>query len=295
MPAGLMTETRSVHFRAVTIVYVDGELVPRAQANVSAFDHGLLTGDGVFETLLVRQGRPFAVRRHLDRLERSASGLELPLPARDELASAVAEIAGSMRHHARARLRITVTGGAGVLGSARAATRPTVIVAATPIEPAPPPHASVLIAPWPRNERSPLAGLKTISYAENVLALAWARERGASEALFGNTVGNLCEGTGSNVFLVLDGTLVTPPLTAGPLAGVTRDLVLELVECVEKDVPLEVLRAGQVEEMFLTATTRGVLPVTALEDQPVGTGDVGPLTAKAAAALAGLMEGDDEP
>lgn len=278
----------------MTIVYVDGELVPRPQAHVSAFDHGLLTGDGVFETLLVREGRPFAAARHLDRLERSASGLGLRLPEREELQRAVDEVAGSVRHHARARLRLTVTGGAGVLASTRADTRPSVIVAATPIEPAAP-HASALVAPWPRNERSPLAGLKTISYAENVLALAWAHERGADEAIFGNTVGNLCEGTGSNVFVVLDGTLLTPPLSAGPLAGVTRDLVLELAECVEKDVPLDALRAGQAEELFLTSTTRGVQPVTGLDGRPVGSGAIGTRTAAAAAALADLMESGDEP
>jgi branched-chain amino acid aminotransferase len=133
--------------------------------------------------------------------------------------------------------------------------------------------------PWPRNERGALAGIKTTSYAENVRALAYAAERGGSEAIFANTRGNLCEGTGSNVFVVLDGELVTPPLSAGCLAGVTRGLLIEWAGAEEEDVPLSAL--AQAGEAFLTGTTRDVQPIRmvdgfALPAQP------GPVTRKAA-------------
>jgi branched-chain amino acid aminotransferase len=278
---------------AVSLVYLDGELVPGDRAHVSVFDRGLLTGDGVFETLLVRRGKPFAVGRHLARLGRSAAGLGLGIPEQAELEQAIAEVAASVADHERARLRVTVTGGNGVLTSGRDGAPPSVIVAASPIAQAPP-AATAAVAPWPRNERGALAGLKTISYAENVVALEWARARGASEALFGNTVGNLCEGTGSNVFVVIDGTLLTPPLSAGALAGVTRQLVLEVVECPERDVPLGLLASAEVEEIFLTSTTRAVQPVVSVDGRQLA-GAGGPVTTAAAEALAALMERTDEP
>ena len=279
------------------VVYLDGQVVPAADARVSVFDHGLMTGDGVFETMLVRAGRPFALGRHLARLERSAHGLGLGLPGRDELERAVSAVAASVRHLERARLRLVVTGGRAPLGSSRGDARPSLFAAAAPLPPAPAPTAAVCVVPWPRNEHSVLAGLKTTSYAENVVALEWAAARGASEAIFGNTAGNLCEGTGTNVFVVVGGTLVTPPLSAGPLAGVTRELVVELVDCVEKDVPLDVLRSEELEEVFLTSTTRGVQPVVTVDRRDVHAAGAGarPRTAEAAAALDRLMASTDEP
>ena len=146
-----------------------------------------------------------------------------------------------------ARLRITVTGGPAPPGSRRAPVPPTVVVVAFELEPTSD-TASVMIVPWTRNEGGALAGLKTISYAENVRALAYVEERGAHEAIFANTQGNLCEATGSNVFLVLDGQCCTPPLSAGCLNGVTRQLLLEIAPAVgvpieERDVPVDALRA----------------------------------------------------
>jgi branched-chain amino acid aminotransferase len=280
----------------VDVVYLDGQVVPASEALVSVFDHGLMTGDGVFETVLVQSGRPFALARHLARLERSATGMGLALPHRDELERAVAAVAASVAELERARLRLMLTGGRAPLGSARGDARPSLFAAAAPLPPPRPGPAAVAIAPWPRNERGALTGLKTTSYGENVVALEWATARGAVEALFGNTAGNLCEGTGSNVFLVVDGTLVTPPLSAGPLAGVTRELVMELVDCVEKDVPLETLRSGAVEEVFLTSTTKGVQPVATVDGRDVlGATGPGPRTAEAAARFDRLMASTNEP
>lgn len=290
---GQATGPMRLHFRAVNEVYVDGELVPEAQARVSVFDHGFVTGDGVFETVLVRDGRAFALRRHLDRLVRSASGLGLVLPPRSQLEDAVAAVTERGPRQGRARLRITVTAGASPLGSGRGEGPPSVVVAMAPLLDALP-AAAVAVVPWPRNENSALAGLKTTSYAENVIALEWAATRAASEAIFGNTANNLCEGTGSNVFVVIGGALITPPLSAGLLAGVTRDLVLELVAAAEKDVPLDTFARADVEEAFLTSTTRGVQPISSIDG--IELGEVpGPLTEAAGVAFEAVMASTDAP
>jgi branched-chain amino acid aminotransferase len=242
-------------------VWINGDLVPEASARVSPFDHGLLTGDGVFETLLARHGTIFGVRRHLDRLARSAGVLGLSVPPPEVLRAALAEVLEG-NALADARLRITVTGGPSPLGSDRGEGPSTVIIAAGALT-VWPPTAAVVVAPWPRNERSALAGVKSTSYAENVVALAWARERDAGEALLANTAGNLCEGTGSNVFVALDGRLVTPPLSSGCLAGVVRGVLVEGGLAEERDVAISAL--ADVEEAFLTSSTREVQPIDRLD------------------------------
>ena len=273
-----------------TIVWVDGALGPASEVRVSPFDHALLTGDGVFETMRVYRGKPFACRRHLERLARSAAGLGLPAPDPERLRDAIASVLDA-NGLVDGRVRLTVTGGVAPLGSGRGEHDSTVIVAATAME-AWPPTADVAVVPWPRNERGALAGLKTVSYAENVVALAWAKERGAAEAIFANLVGNLCEGTGTNVFLVRDGRLVTPPLSAGCLAGVTRDLVLELTGAAELDVPVTAL--AEAEEAFLTSSTREVQPIRAV-DGLVLPAAPGPRTTDAAEAFSELVAKDLDP
>ena len=270
--------------------WVDGQVLPAEEARVSAFDHALLTGDGVFETLRVYRGTPFAARRHLERLRRSADGMGLGCPAPEVLLRAMDDVLVAARLD-EGRLRITLTGGPSPLGSERGEAGPTLIVAGASLPPWPA-STDVVVVPWPRNERGALAGLKTVSYGENVVALAYARERGAGEALFGNLAGNLCEGTGTNVFVALGGRLLTPPLSAGCLAGVTRDLVIELVDVVEQDVALESL--GGVEEAFLTSSTREVQPVRALDGRPLPAVP-GPLTSAAADAFARLLATDLDP
>ena len=256
---------------------------------MSPFDHGLLTGDGVFETLRVYWGVPFAARRHLDRLARSAEGLGLKPPDGQVLRAAMADVIAA-NGLVDGRLRITVTGGVAPLGSDRAGAVPTVIVAGSPMSPWPATTAVVTV-PWPRNERGALVGLKTISYAENVVALAYARERGAGEAIFANLAGNLCEGTGTNVFVV-NGALVTPPLAAGCLPGVTREILLELVDVIERDVPLAGLATA--DEAFLTSSTREVQPIHAVDGKPLPAAP-GPLTRAAAEAFQELVRRELDP
>ncbi|MEW1676244.1 aminodeoxychorismate lyase [Streptomyces noursei] len=257
-------------------IWLDGELQDAGEARVSVFDHGLTVGDGVFETVKAERGRAFALTRHLERLATSARGLGLPAPDLDEVRRGCTAVLDA-NPMALGRLRITYTGGLSPLGSDRGEAGPTLVVAASEAGRRPDTTAAVTV-PWTRNERGALAGLKTTSYGENVVALARARERGASEALFANTVGALCEGTGSNVFVVLDGELHTPPLASGCLAGITRALTVAWAGAKETDLPWDVLESA--EEIFLTSTLRDVQAVTRIDDRQLS--DVpGPVTAEA--------------
>lgn len=244
---------------------MDGALVPAAEARISVFDHGLVVGDGAFETLQVVGGVPFAMTRHIRRLHATLAALAVMAPDADILRAAMSEVVAA-NSVTQGRLRLTVTGGVGPLGSGRPDGRPSVIAAAQAL--GDPPVPSAVTVPWTRNESGALAGLKTTSYAENVRALRYAQERGAGEALFANTRGELCEGTGTNVFVVVDGTVVTPPLSSGCLGGITRELVLELAEVEERPLPLAVLMDA--EEVFLTSSTRDVQAMERVDDRELG-------------------------
>ncbi|MEU6975954.1 MULTISPECIES: aminodeoxychorismate lyase [unclassified Streptomyces] len=257
-------------------LWVNGALHDAETAQVSVLDHGLTVGDGIFETIKAERGETFALTLHLERLTRSARGLGLPDPDLDEVRRACAAVleANPME---LGRLRITYTGGLSPLGSERGDAGASLVVALGGTGRRPD-STAVITVPWTRNERGALTGLKTTSYAENVVALARAREQGASEALFGNTVGQLCEGTGSNVFVVIDGQVHTPPVSSGCLAGITRALAVEWTGAVETDLPLEVLRSA--DEIFLTSTLRDVQAVHRVDDRELA-GAPGPVTAKA--------------
>jgi branched-chain amino acid aminotransferase len=262
------------------------------QAAVSVLDHGVTVGDGVFETVLVRDGAAFALSRHLVRLAGSAAGLGIDAPAAPRLREAVDAVLADATGPAaaRGRLRLTVTSGVGPAASERGSGDPTLIVTLTPAAPWPP-AAAVVTVPWVRNERSAIAGLKTTSYAENAVALARARSRGASEALLANTRGELCEGTGSNVFVVVGGRLLTPPLSSGALAGITRGLVLEGSDgAQEQALAYDVLRSA--DEVFLTSSTREVQPVVTVDERQLA---VGPVTLAVAARFTERAGADPDP
>jgi branched-chain amino acid aminotransferase len=271
------------------VVWVDGGLVRAHDARLSPFDHGLLVGDGVFETLRVYGGAPFAWRRHVERLEHSAQGLGLRVPDRVMLRTA-ADAVLAANALTEARLRITITGGPAPLGSERGDHPPTVIVAASEVREWAATERVVSV-PWPRNERGATAGLKTISYAENVRALAFAHEHGASEALFLNTVGDVCEATGSNIFLVVDGRVCTPPAESGCLLGVTRALVLELCDQLGIAAATDRLRPSAfatADEVFLTSSTREVQAVSHVDEIAVPDAP-GPVTRRLADAFTDLV------
>jgi branched-chain amino acid aminotransferase len=264
-------------------VWVNGARVEPGTPAISAVDHGITVGDGVFETAKVVDGQPFAVTRHADRLDRSLAGLGLPPADRDVVEGGIAAVLQEPLEFGR--LRWTVTAGLGPLGSDRGDSGYTYVVTAGPM-PHPPASGGVVVVPWTRNERAATAGLKTTSYADNVVALAHAKARGASEAIFANTRGELCEGTGSNIFVVLGDEIVTPPLSSGALAGITRELVLQWchedgIPVREADLPIEILQ--EADEVFITSTTRDVMPVDRVDDRLL---TVGPVTEAAAESFA---------
>src|SRR4051794_2201546 len=272
------------------MLWVNGAVVPHDRPVVVAHDHGLVVGDGVFETCEVKGGVVFALTRHLRRLRASARGLGLEID--DGLIRSGVDAVLADRPE-WARLRITVTGGPSPYGSERGAGPPTVIVATGAMH-AWPPTTDVAVVPWVRNERAATAGLKTTSYADNVVALGWAKEHGADEAIFANSRGELCEGTGSNVFVEHDGRLVTPPLTSGCLGGITRELLLEWLpgEVEERALPVQAL--GDSREAFITSTTRSVLAIRAVDGAPLPESP-GPLTRRAAEVFAQRAAANRDP
>ncbi|MFC7870972.1 aminotransferase class IV [[Kitasatospora] papulosa] len=271
-------------------IWVNGGLRDADDARLSVLDHGLTVGDGVFETVRVADGRPFALTRHLERLTRSARGLGLAEPDHDVVRRAVTAVveAGPVE---LGRLRITYTGGLSPLGSDRGDAAPSLVVALGGTTRRPD-STAVVTVPWTRNERGAVTGLKTTSYAENVVALARAHEHGASEAIFPNTVGQLCEGTGSNVFVVLDGRIHTPPIASGCLAGITRALTLEWTGAQETELPLDVLERA--DEIFLTSTLRDIQAVHRVDGREL-PGAPGPVTAKAMRVFEERAAGDVDP
>jgi branched-chain amino acid aminotransferase len=262
-------------------VWVDGRIVEPGEPVLRADDHGVTVGDGVFETMKVLGGQPFALSRHLDRLLASASGLGLPVDL--DVVRAGIDTVLSKEPGDRVRLRVTITGGPSPYGSDRGSNPATVIVATAPLAHWPA-TADVVTVPWTRNERAATAGLKTTSYADNVIALEYAHQHGATEAILANTRGELCEGTGSNVFVGIGGELVTPPLSSGCLPGITRDLIVEwLGDVVERAVPLESL--AEADEAFLASSTRDVQPIRAVDGRQLSAVP-GPLTERAAEVFA---------
>jgi branched-chain amino acid aminotransferase len=274
------------------MIYINGLLLPRAEACISAFDHGFTVGDGVFESLITYDGKAFAVPEHWERLVRSAAALEITPPSLETFTTALEEIIRANRLD-KARLRVTLTGGEAPLGSEKAVqSQPTLVVASMDV-PQRPEVADICTVPWPRNERGALAQVKSTSYAENVIALAAAKAKGAQEAILENTQGELCEGTGSNIFLVLNGQLHTPPLQSGCLAGVTRHIVIQLCQelgIVVNQSPLPMRCLFEASEAFLTSTYREVQPIASVDRHPFPAAP-GPRTEELQQAFRALLLG----
>ena len=276
-------------------VWVNGRMVEPDRPHLRADDHGVIVGDGVFETLLVVRrdegAAAFAVRRHLGRLRRSARVLRFECPYSDDDLRAAIDQCLDVAPGAGV-VRITATSGGGPLGSGRSGARGSAIVVAGNRPPDYPPGTAVAVMPFPRNERGAMAGVKTTSYAENVLALDMARERGASEAIFADTRGRVSEGTGSNIFWSDGERLHTPPLDTGCLAGVTRALLLEQLDIAETHLPVEELPS--VSEAFLASSTRTVQSIARIDDTELPVVD-GALTTNASATMAELITTDIDP
>ncbi|MCL6614095.1 MAG: aminotransferase class IV [Firmicutes bacterium] len=246
-------------------------------------DRGFLYGDGVFETILVREGRPVFLPAHLARLGQGAAALGIVLPYSERaLAEAVTAVV-RQNGISTGAVRLTVSRGPGERGLAPAGNlRPTVLVAATPGLPYGPKvyeeGLAAVLLPWPRNERSPLSRIKSTSCAENVLGAMAAERAGADEGIFLNTSGYLAEGTKTNLFLVKDGEVLTPPVEAGALPGIVRALVLASFPVRERMLALEDLFAA--EEAFLTNSLLGVAPLVRVNGHALADGRLGPVTGR---------------
>jgi branched-chain amino acid aminotransferase len=256
---------------AQSLASLDGEIMAAAEATVPATDDGLLRGDGIFEVIRVYEGRPFALEEHLARLQRSAANLRLPLDleaVRAEAHRLLAHAGGGGDHDC---LRIVLTrGGRRLLLT----------------EPMPPTPERIRLASITYAPTRILDGVKSLSYAANMLASRLAREQGFDEALLVTPHGRVLEAPTSSLFWVAEGEVLTPPLDDHILASITRAHVIELTGAHERVCTLEDLRGA--EEAFLASTTREVQSVAAVDETVFA--DLGPRTLAAADALRARIE-----
>lgn len=234
--------------------WLDGELT--TDPKVSVTNRGFLVGMGVFETLRVADAHVEFLERHLDRLISAWEYLGTGRLNEDLLRLGISELVNAnTRHVPLSRLRVTVTECGG---------KPSVLITCIPMQPWPE-TTSCVVLPWRRNENSPLVGVKTTSYADNILGLKWAQERGFSEAIYVNNEGNLSEGATSNIFVVQGGRVLTPAKTAGLLPGIVRGVLLE--NGWVHEAPLSLSDLESADEIFVTSSTRGVHPVVQFGDR----------------------------
>jgi len=277
------------------IVYLNGKFINAAEATVPLLDYGFLYGYGLFETMRAYEGKIFRLEDHLRRLAEAAVTLGISIDV-SEIGEAITEVLRANRL-IEARVRLTVSRGAGPMTpKPTACTTPTIAVIAAPYEPYPEAiykrgfHA--VISDIRRNSGSPLAGLKTANYLENLLARGAARAAGADDAILLNERGELAEASTSNLFLVKDGNLRTPPVEAGILPGITRAVVLELaarLNIAAHEGTLTIEELHQADEAFLTNSIMEIMPLTYVEEQAVGKGKPGPLTTRLMTAYQALV------
>jgi len=281
-----------------TVIRRNGQTLAPEQATVAALDHGFLYGNGLFETLRATEGRPFALDRHLERLETSAEVINLPAPPAEALAKevqAAVDAAGELD----AYVRLTVSRGPGAPGpDPGSCDSPTVLVVVKPF-PAAPQHWATLgvravTAAIRRNSTSPLTRVKSLNYLECILARQAAKAAGADEAIFLDTEGNLAEATAWNLFLVEEGRLRTPGLSGPILPGIARALVLRIasaggIDCEEGTYsPAHLARAS---EAFVTNSLYGVMPLASVDGTRIGSVVPGPLTIRLGEAYEALRRG----
>ena len=251
-------------------IWCNGRVMDAEELRVSPFDRGLTIGLGLFETLLAIDGRPVFFDRHWARHAAACRRFGWTAPDPGRLREAIGNLLRENKLGSGfGRVRWFQTAGGGALDQLQTGADALTLLTATAAAPVPD-SVALTLCPWTRNERSPLAGLKTASYAENALALADARAKGFDESLWINGQGEICEASTANVFAVIDGCGFTPPASSGCLPGVTRAWVLEAAPrlglAMEERVlsPADLARA---DELFLTSATRGVVPVSRLDDQ----------------------------
>jgi len=268
-------------------VWMNGQLVPAENAAIGVYDHGLLYGDGVFEGIRAYNGRVFKLDRHLDRLFASAQAIRLSIPFTAQQLSRAIDQTMQANGQSDAYIRLVVTRGPGDLGLDPARSKgPVVFIITDKIALCPEEMyekgMSLITA---KTVRTPAQSLnpqvKSLNYLNNILAKIEACDAGVDEALMLNYDGFVAECTAENIFIVQEGKVLTPPVSAGILEGITRGFVLELarengIEAEETDLlPDDLYRA---DECFLVGTAAEIVPVTRIDGRTVGTGQPGPIT-----------------
>ena len=285
-------------------IFIDGKYCSERDAKVSVFDHGLLYGDGVFEGIRAYHGRVFKLKEHIDRLFHSAKAilLEIPLSREEMMQATIATIrANKLRD---CYVRLIVTRGIGTLGlNPRSCKKPSVIIIAGKIQVYPPElyarGMEIVTVPTVRNLHSAVnPAIKSLNYLNNILAKIEANNAGVEEAVMLNSEGFVAECTADNLFIIKNGALFTPPLSAGALYGITRGTVMELAEQVGVKVAETNLTRYDLfnaDECFLTGTGAEIMPVIKIDGRVIGTGQPGSLSLKLIEAYHALTKISGEP
>ena len=282
---------------------INGLITPMDRAVVPVSDHGFLYGDSVYETVRTYGHRPFLLGRHIDRLSRSAEAIRLRLPwSREHLARQIDLTIQTASEGATGQefaIRIMATRGPGPMGyDPDLCPTPTLAILVRRLQPLPPEQVAGGVAAITSTvRRNPIESLdpriKSSNLLNNILAAQQAKDAGAFEAILLNAAGEVAEGTLTNVFLVSEGRIRTPSVDSGILDGVTRELVLELAAALGRPVEQGRYRGdelGRADEIFLTSTTREIVPVSRLDGRPVGTGSPGPVTSRIRELFAARIE-----
>jgi branched-chain amino acid aminotransferase len=281
-------------------IWMDGQLLDREQAAVSVFDHGVLYGDGVFEGIRIYNGRIFQCTAHVDRLYESAEKIRLEIPySKQDLVDAMTQCIEVNGLTDGGYIRLVITRGAGTLGlHPFMCPKPCVFIIADQIQLYPPElyetGMGVVIAKRIRISPTMLdPAVKSLNYVNNIMAKIEAIDVGLLEAVMLNDQGNVSECTGDNIFIIKDGAIVTPPVTAGILIGVTRNVAIRLakqlgIEVAERDMKPDELKAA--DEIFLTGTAAEIMAVTKVDETVIGSGKAGPVTTKLLEAFRAFIE-----
>jgi len=268
-----------------SLVYIDGRFLPKREAKISVYDHGLLYGDGIFEGIRVHNGRVFKLDEHIKRLYESAKSIELSIPISEEVMKKT--ILETIRRNGLkdAYVRVVVTRGFGDLGlDPRKCPKPSIIVIADRIALWEEKSLKAITASTRRNDATALNPMiKSLNYLNNILAKLEANRANVSEAIMLNQRGFVCEGTGDNIFIVKDGVLATPPSSANILVGITRGVIMELaakegLKVEERDITIHELYNA--DETLLTGTAVEVMPLVEVDGRRIGSGKPGPITMK---------------